>query len=95
MLAAESFDAVVLDLRMPKMDGRAVLAALRRRDAVTPVIVLTGQAEVHLAAEVLREGATDVLTKPCPVDVLWAAIEDARERKAAAAPTPPETPGER
>ena len=97
VLSRESFDAVILDLHMPGMDGRATLAALRRRDALTPVLVLTGKAEVPLAAEALRGGATDVLTKPCPVEELWAAVEDARERKAAAvaAALPAESPGDR
>jgi DNA-binding NtrC family response regulator len=82
-LERDEFDVIVLDLRMPGMDGLATLEAIRRRDAVTPVLLLSGQADVAVATSALRGGATDFLTKPCPVEELATAIEDAAERKAA------------
>ncbi len=82
--SGEEFDVIVLDLTMPGMDGVATLQGLRRRDRLTPVLLLTAHAEVERATQALREGAADFLLKPCPVDELVAALEDARERKASA-----------
>jgi DNA-binding NtrC family response regulator len=75
------FDVVVLDLRMPGMDGLAVLERVRSSDTLTPVLLLTGHADLERATKALKGGATDVLMKPCPVDTLVSAIEDASERK--------------
>jgi DNA-binding NtrC family response regulator len=82
-LQGAEFDVIVLDLRMPGMDGIATLEEIRRRDSVTPVLLLSGQADVARATSALKSGAVDFLTKPCPVETLSAAIEDAAERKAA------------
>lgn len=82
-LQGAEFDVIVLDLRMPGMDGIATLEAIRLRDAVTPILLLSGQADVARAAAALKRGAVDFLTKPCPVETLVAAIEDAAERKGA------------
>ncbi len=79
--AGEEFDVIVLDLTMPGMDGLATLRGLRQRDRITPVLMLSAHAEVGRAAQSLREGAENYFFKPCPVDELVAAIEDARERK--------------
>jgi len=82
--AAAAFDVVVLDLRMPGMDGLATLAALRRTNPDVPVILLSGHADLGAAQEALRAGAVDFLLKPCPIATLVAAIEDAAERAAVA-----------
>jgi DNA-binding NtrC family response regulator len=74
-------DVVVLDLRMPGRDGLATLAELREMNPELPVLLLTGHADVACAAAALARGATDVLLKPCPVDVLIPAIENAFERR--------------
>lgn len=75
------FDVIVLDLRMPGMDGLAVLEKVRSCDTLTPVLLLTGHADLERATKALKNGAADVLMKPCPVDTLVSAIEDASERK--------------
>jgi two-component system OmpR family response regulator len=82
--SGEDFDVIVLDLTMPGMDGVATLRNLRRRDRLTPVLLLSAHAEVDRATQALSEGAADYLIKPCPVDELIVALEDARERKACA-----------
>jgi len=66
---------------MPGMDGLATLAALRSAQPLLPVIMLTGHADLDCAAAALHRGVSDVLLKPCPVDVLVPAIENAAERK--------------
>jgi DNA-binding NtrC family response regulator len=83
-LATEGFDVVVLDLRMPGMDGLATLEEIRRRDDLTPVLLLTGHMDLERVATALKEGAAEVLIKPCPVDTLLSAIENAHERRVAA-----------
>ena len=57
-------DAVVVDLRMPRMDGMALLQRLRSERPTLPVIILTGEGDVPLAVEAMRAGATDFLLKP-------------------------------
>jgi DNA-binding NtrC family response regulator len=81
ILTNEQFDVLVLDLRMPGMDGLATLKAIRERDALTPVLLLSGNIDLKQVSDALQEGAAEVLLKPCPVDALISSIENAFERK--------------
>lgn len=81
ILTKEQFDVLVLDLRMPGMDGLATLKAIRERDALTPVLLLSGNIDLKQVSDALQEGAAEVLLKPCPVDALVSSIENAYERK--------------
>jgi DNA-binding NtrC family response regulator len=81
LLANEEFDVIVLDLRMPGLDGLATLKVIRERDTLTPVLLLTGHIDLKQVSESLQEGAAEVLLKPCPVETLVSAIENAYERK--------------
>jgi len=81
LLTNEEFDVIVLDMRMPGMDRLATLKVIRERDTLTPVILLTGNIDVKQVSEALKEGAAEVLLKPCPVENLVSCIEDAYERK--------------
>ena len=56
--------AVISDIRMPKMDGLALLTAVREVDPEIPVILITGHGDVPLAVEAMRLGAYDLLEKP-------------------------------
>ncbi len=85
LLANELYDVLVLDLRMPGMDGVELLKAIRERDVQTPVIVLTGQMSIKQLAEVVKEGVAEVVLKPCRIDALISCIENAHERKVFAA----------
>jgi DNA-binding NtrC family response regulator len=80
-LSQEQFDVVVLDVRMPVMDGIEVFSEMRKSDPVTPVIFLSGQSDLGCIAESLKKGAADYLLKPCDVESLVSAIENAHERK--------------
>ena len=88
-LAAEHFDAVVTDLRMPGIDGLALLAASRRIDPGRPVIVMTAYSAIDSAIESIRQGAYHYLTKPFKLDelriFLSRALEDYRLRHEASA----------
>ena len=63
-LAAENYDAVILDIMMPRVDGLTVLRELRKRGSHIPVLLLTARSEVEDKVEGLDSGANDYLTKP-------------------------------
>ena len=75
---------VLLDVRMPEMDGLEVQQALLDRGVTMPVIVLTGHADVSIAVRAMKAGAVDFLEKPFEKAVLLAAIETAFARLASA-----------
>lgn len=76
-----SFDLVLLDHRMPGLEGVEVLKELRRRDPDAKVILITAFGTVDLASEAIRAGATDFLRKPFTVEVLREAVEAALSGK--------------
>ncbi|HEY9573682.1 MAG TPA: response regulator [Pusillimonas sp.] len=73
-LATEEFDAIILDLGLPGMDGRAFLARLRARDDRTPVLVLTARDSLAERIDTLHEGADDFLRKPFVIEELEARL---------------------
>ena len=79
-LAANSFDVVITDQRMPDGEGLTVLASAHEADSTTSVIVLTAVATIELAVESMRQGAFDFLTKPFQPDVVRATVRRACER---------------
>ncbi|MDT7543768.1 MAG: hypothetical protein QOE33_3681 [Acidobacteriota bacterium] len=68
---------ILLDFRMPEMDGFQLLAKLARRDVDLPVIILTGHGDIPLAVRAMKRGAVDFLEKPYDTDRLIGAIERA------------------
>jgi len=80
-LCAERAPSVVfVDLRMPKMDGLAVLDAMKEGHPETPVVVISGQGNMDDAIEALRRGAWDFVSKPVENDLLVRAARRAMER---------------
>lgn len=73
-LEAENYDAVILDIMMPKLDGLSVLRTLRERGSQTPVLLLTAKSEVEDKVTGLDSGANDYLTKPFATAELLARI---------------------
>lgn len=73
-LATEDFDAVVLDLGLPGLDGHGVIARMRDRDDRTPVLVLTARDSLAERVGTLHEGADDFLPKPFMVEELEARL---------------------
>ncbi len=67
---------VLLDVRMPEMDGLQVQKELGARGIALPVIVMTGHGDVQVAVEAMKAGAVDFIEKPFEKAVLLAALED-------------------
>jgi DNA-binding NtrC family response regulator len=80
-LAAGPVDVVVLDIRMPGMDGITALKAIKADYPLTEVVLLTGHGAVETAVEGMKAGAFDYLLKPAQFDDLLEILENARARK--------------
>jgi DNA-binding NtrC family response regulator len=74
-------DVVILDVRMPGMDGIDTLRTLKARYPLTEVIMLTGHASMAVAIEGMEMGAFDYLMKPMDMDELLYKAEDAYKKK--------------
>jgi DNA-binding NtrC family response regulator len=74
-------DVVVLDVRMPGMDGIETLRALKRQHPLTEVVMLTGHASLEVAIEGMELGAFDYLMKPVEIDDLLYKLQDANKRR--------------
>ena len=80
-LREERFDIVVLDLKMPGMDGIMTLKEIKRLGLFTEILILTGHGSIDTAMEAIKLGAYDYLTKPCGIEELMLKIEGAHEKK--------------
>ena len=83
MMGEGQFDVIVLDVRMPGMNGLDTLEEIRRRDPDMPVILLSGHIQIDEVAEAVKGGAVEVLVKPCPIEDLVTAIDNACKQRAA------------
>ena len=77
----ESYDAVILDLMMPEMDGLETLKELKKKNPDLQVILLTGHATVQKGVEAMKLGATDLLEKPADLKILTEKIKKAHTKK--------------
>jgi DNA-binding NtrC family response regulator len=75
------FDAIVLDMAMPGMDGIETLQGLLQINPDLQVILLTGRATLGQAVDAMKLGALDFLEKPVDIETLVAKIEEATTRK--------------
>jgi len=78
---AQNPDVVILDIKMPGMDGHETLAQIKKIHPDLPVIMLTGHGDKPSARQALVEGAFDYLTKPCDINLLAEKIKEACRRK--------------
>src|SRR2546426_11938025 len=78
-IAARDYDAIVIDVKMPGMDGLALLAEIRRRQPDTPILIITGHGEYDLSVRALRGGAYDFIQKPIDRDYFVASLRRAIE----------------
>ena len=77
ILVEETFDLIILDLDMPKLNGAQTIAQLREREDSTPVILLTAEARTSHIKRVMEYGVLDYILKPCSPQDLVPKIEEA------------------
>src|SRR5947207_934796 len=81
-IAARDYDAIVTDIKMPGMDGLALMAEIRRRRPDTPILMITGHGEDVLAIQALRGGAHDFIQKPIDRDHIVVSLHRAIRARA-------------
>ena len=81
LLRTESFDLVILDLKMPGLSGMEVLKKIKEDDPEAMVIVITGYATVESAVEAMKRGAYDFIPKPFTPDSLRVIVKRALDRR--------------
>ena len=77
-----NFDVVILDVRLPGIEGTEVLREIKSLKPLTEVIMLTGHGTMEMAIEGMKLGAFDFMMKPCETEDLTAKIDKAHDRKA-------------
>ena len=81
MLKKESFDLVILDLKMPGLNGMEVLKKLSEEHPRLAVVIISGYATVESVIEGMRTGAYDFITKPFTPDSLLMSVKRALEKR--------------
>ena len=77
----QNVDVVILDVKMPGMDGIDTLRQIKNEYPLIEVVMLTGHATVESAIEGMKQGAYDYLTKPCGIEDLLKKVGEASQRK--------------
>ena len=77
----QNLDVIILDVKMPGMDGLEVLKEIKSASPLVEVIMLTGHATVEMGIQGMKLGAFDFLMKPCEIDVLVEKVKEAAEKK--------------
>jgi len=80
---SRSIEVVILDVKMPGMDGLETLGKIRKKYPLVEVVMLTGHATVESAIEGMKLGAFDYLMKPCDMDILISKVGEAAKKKRA------------
>lgn len=88
LMRAEAADVVLLDLKLPRMDGLAFLERFRETWPDTPVVIITAHGELESAQAAIRLGAADYLRKPCMLGDIEAALARAFARSRRTRPLP-------
>ncbi|OQY13206.1 MAG: two-component system response regulator [Desulfobacteraceae bacterium 4572_19] len=78
---AKTFDAIIVDLQMPEMDGLETLKELKKINPDLQIILLTGHATVEKSIKAMKLGAMDLLEKPADIKVLIEKIHKAKAKK--------------
>lgn len=81
VLKKQTFDAIVLDMMMPEMDGIETLKRIRAKHPEMQVILLTGHATVQKGVEAVKLGAMDFLEKPAEIEALSEKIKEAKSNR--------------
>ena len=70
LVAAQSFDLILLDIKLPEMDGIETLGRIKEASPDTEVIMITGSGDIKSAVDCMKLGAADYMTKPFKLDEL-------------------------
>ncbi len=81
VIESDVFDAVILDIQLPEMDGMAVLKNIKAKHPEAQIILLTGHASLEKGVEAMKIGATDYLEKPADMEALYKKIKEAKTEK--------------
>lgn len=81
MIAEDTFEAVVTDMRMKEMDGLTLLREIHSQNSFLPVIVITAFGSIETAVEAIKEGAANFLPKPFKMQTLKVILDKAIEQK--------------
>src|SRR3989339_815780 len=76
-----SYDVIILDMRLPDMNGLECLKVIKKNDPDIPVIMLTAYGDIKTAIEAMRSGAFDYLNKPISNDEILMVIEKAQRQR--------------
>jgi DNA-binding NtrC family response regulator len=79
--ANDKVDVIILDVKMPGMDGIETLREIKKAHPLIEVIMLTGHATVETGIEGMKLGAFDYLMKPCDIEQLMAKVQEAKAKK--------------
>ena len=79
--AHPNIEVVILDVKMPGMDGIETLTEIKKAHPLKEVVMLTGHATVESAIDGMKKGAYDYLMKPCDIDTLVNKVTEAAARK--------------
>jgi DNA-binding NtrC family response regulator len=82
-LKANNIDVVILDIKMPEMDGMETLMEIKNRHPLVEVIMLTGHGTIETAVEGMKIGAFDYILKPANLEDLLDKITEAKKSKTA------------
>ncbi|MBF0117662.1 MAG: response regulator [Desulfobacterales bacterium] len=80
-LSKNSYDVILLDLKMPGINGIEVLKEIKKRKILSEVIILSGHASIDTAFEIMKYGAYDYIMKPFDIEELMVKISLAYEKK--------------
>jgi putative nucleotidyltransferase with HDIG domain len=81
MMEAERFDAVISDLAMPGLSGMQLLSEVRRLYPRTAFLIVSGEGDIRIGVQAMREGCDDYIVKPFHLDAVMAAVERALQRR--------------
>lgn len=81
MVGEKEFDVIILDMKMPGMDGIATLKEIKKKAPLVEVVILTGHGSVESGIEGMQLGAFDFLMKPVSIDDLQEKVSEAYRRK--------------
>ena len=83
MIQKKNYDAILLDMAMPDMDGIETMRRMLEVDPDLQIIILTGYGSIQAGVEAVKQGAADFLEKPADIDAVAGKVTEAQQRRVA------------